>query len=77
MNKHDRAELKKIILGQLSALEPRNGPQQQLRFERLETALKRVDAENFGACFRCEKPIDMEILRTVPERVICSDCLDA
>ena len=76
MNTHERAELKKIILVQLSVLEPSNDPKEQLRFERLETALKRVEAENFGACFRCEKPIAMEILRTTPERVICVDCLN-
>jgi RNA polymerase-binding transcription factor DksA len=76
MNKHERAELKKIILGQLSVLVSRSKQKEQFRFERLETALKRVEAENFGACFRCEKPIAMEILRTAPERIICPDCLD-
>lgn len=76
MNKHERAELKKNILRQLDVLASRGNQGEQLKLERLETALKRVDAENFGSCFKCEKPISMETLRTAPESVICPDCLN-
>jgi len=47
-----------------------------LRLQRLETALKRIDADNFGECFKCEKPIAMSRLRNNPESVICTACLD-
>ena len=51
-------------------------PAERLRLQRLETALNRIDAENFGKCFKCEQPIPMSILRIHPERTICADCLD-
>ena len=50
--------------------------QAKLRLERLEAALKRVDAENFGDCFKCEEPIPMNRLKILPESTICVDCLN-
>ena len=70
MNKHQRAELKKILLAQIDS------PLEELRLARLNTALARVDADNFGECFKCELEIPFNILQKHPERVICDSCLE-
>lgn len=81
MNKYERSEIKEIILAQIDSLLeelPTLGKPAgvTLRLERLTTALKRIDAENFGECFKCEKQIPMSRLRIHPESTICTDCLD-
>ncbi len=80
MNKTERAEIKAIILAQIDALiealsNEGDDPGKMLRLERLETALKRIDCEHFGECFKCGAPIPMSQLRTRPETIICADCL--
>jgi hypothetical protein len=86
MNKYERAEIKGLILARLASLteeRPVKGvakgaaPGAVLGRERLATALRRIDAENFGECFKCEEPISMDRLRLHPESMICGDCLEA
>jgi RNA polymerase-binding transcription factor DksA len=82
MNRYERSEIKALIMAQLDrltkeALAPGESLEEKLRVERLETALRRIDGENFGACFTCEEPISMSILRNNPERIICDACVEA
>ena len=81
MNKHERAEVKKIILKQIDSLTNRlptlgDAPDERLRLERLEAALKRIGAETFGVCFKCEVPMPLRRLRDSPESIICDGCLE-
>ncbi len=90
MNKYERAEIKQIMLTQIDLLIEKRLTEKQLteiephhkaladelRLERLTTALRRIDGDNFGACFKCDKPIGLDRLRIRPESVICTDCLE-
>jgi DnaK suppressor protein len=82
VNKHKCSEIKKIILAQIDLLVEelptlQNAVGEKLRLERLDAALMRIDADNFGVCFKCEKTIPMSRLRILPESTICIDCLEA
>lgn len=70
MNKYQRAEVKKLLLAQIAL------SVDDLRLRRLNAALKRIDADNFGECFKCEQEIEFTVLKTCPERVICDNCLE-
>jgi len=70
MNKHQRAEIKKLLLSQIDS------PMEVLRLSRLNAALARIDADNFGECFKCGQEILFTVLKTCPERVICDNCLE-
>lgn len=80
MNQHLRAKIKAKILTQIESLTteiqfPDNAAQAKLRLERLGTALRRLDADNYGECFKCEKPIQINQLLAFPEAVLCLNCL--
>lgn len=70
MNKHQRADIKKILLAQIDS----SGD--DLRLSRLNTTLKRIDADNLGECFKCDLEIQFAILKTYPEQILCDNCLD-
>ena len=70
MNKHQRAEIKKILLVQIGSCVD------DLRMGRLNATLARIDADNFGECFKCEQEIQFAILKTYPEQSLCDNCLD-
>ena len=81
VNKHQRSEIKKIILADIDLLVEklpilRSASGEMLRLERLKSALMRIDADNFGVCFKCEKTIPMSRLQILPESTICIDCLE-
>lgn len=81
MNKFERAEIKQLILTQIDLLSEKQShlaqtSRDELRLQRLETALRRIDADNFGDCFKCGKPLAMSRLRITPESVICTACLE-
>ena len=81
MNKHQRAEIKKIIMTQIDALGEElpsldKTPGENLRLRRLETAQMRIDADNFGECFKCGRAIQMSSLKNHPENTICDACLE-
>lgn len=42
--------------------------------EKVQAALKRMDAGIYGECERCGKPIDKARLRALPYVVLCIDC---
>lgn len=80
MNKNQRAEIEKIILVQIDALakEPPSlgeSSGDSLRLSRLNSTLMRIDADNFGECFKCEREIPVDTLRKRPEISICDSCL--
>ncbi len=70
MKKSQRVEIKKILLAQIAL----SGD--GLRLGRLNASLGRIDADNFGECFKCEQDIPFAVLKTCPERIICDKCLD-
>lgn len=47
-----------------------------VRLNKLESALKRIEDPEFGACFICEKPIPLARLLAVPETTRCIKCED-
>lgn len=81
MNKHERAEIKKIILEQIDELVDElptlgEAPSEMLRLRRLESTLMRIDADNFGECFKCERALPMDSLKIRPESMLCPTCLE-
>lgn len=44
------------------------------RFNRLEHALRRIDADDFGICTECENPIPIKRLMLMPEATRCVRC---
>lgn len=40
----------------------------------IDDAIRRMDAGTFGACERCEQPIDLERLEAIPYARLCMDC---
>ena len=80
MNKQLRATIKRIILSQIDLLVAELAgslaqPGQRLRLQRLQTTLLRIQADNFGHCFKCEQPLEADLLRKHPETSICNTCL--
>ena len=45
--------------------------------DKVESALKRMDAGTYGECERCGKPIDKARLKALPYAVLCIDCKKA
>lgn len=48
----------------------------QLRLNKLERALKKIDDPEFGICFVCEQPIPLARLMEMPEITRCMKCED-
>ncbi len=44
------------------------------RLQRVEAALRRIAAEEYGSCLRCEEPVGFERLKAQPEAVLCIAC---
>ncbi|MGP1449653.1 MAG: TraR/DksA family transcriptional regulator [Wolinella sp.] len=49
----------------------------EARLKRLEYALSRVDAKEFGICQICDEPIPYKRLSVLPEATICVECASA
>ncbi len=45
--------------------------------EKVEAALKRMNAGTYGECERCGRPIDKARLKALPYAVLCIDCKKA
>ena len=43
-------------------------------FERLNSALRRIDEGTYGICMKCNKPIDKARLEAVPIATMCFEC---
>ncbi|WP_136810269.1 hypothetical protein [Desulfosediminicola flagellatus] len=79
MNKHEKNEIKNVLSSQIDMLTKQTSdidpdPAHLLRLELLCSAMNRIDAENFGECFICDSPIAIDLLRTSPEKKLCSKC---
>lgn len=48
----------------------------QGRQKKLKEALKRIDNDDFGICLECDEPIDWARLKSLPESVVCVECLE-
>lgn len=70
MNKHQRAEIRKILLAWIDS------SVEDIQLVRLNSTLARIDADNFGECFKCGQKIQFTVLKACPERVICDNCLE-
>ena len=44
------------------------------KIAKLESATKRVDSPDYGICIECEKPIEMEKLKLIPDTLYCVQC---
>ena len=44
------------------------------RLIRLENAMSRIEAGNYGICVKCKKEIPIGRLEAVPEALICVNC---
>jgi RNA polymerase-binding transcription factor len=42
--------------------------------DKVESALRRINAGTYGSCERCGRPIDKARLRALPYSVLCIDC---
>ena len=46
------------------------------RLSRLQSALNRIDGENFGICVNCGEPIPVKRLMIIPESLKCVECME-
>ena len=44
------------------------------RLERVEGALQRIAADEYGHCLRCDEPVGFKRLKAQPEAVLCIGC---
>ena len=49
----------------------------ELRLQRVEAALRRITADEYGNCLRCEEPVGLERLKVQPEAPLCIGCQGA
>jgi DnaK suppressor protein len=62
------------LQGQQMALETRRRRQQQVA--RADGALRRIDAGEYGNCFKCGQPIDLRRLTVDPTQTRCTQCVE-
>lgn len=46
----------------------------ELKLQRLQWMLDKIDAPDFGICLKCKKPIPIERIMVKPESLICVNC---
>ncbi|MBT3586002.1 MAG: hypothetical protein HN509_13935 [Halobacteriovoraceae bacterium] len=49
--------------------------QAELRLEKLHHAQNNIDSEEFGECQECGEEIGLKRLKTVPEAIVCMECI--
>ena len=77
-------ELDQASVGRLSRIDALQGQQMALetsrrrqhQVARVEGALRRMDAGEYGTCFKCGKPIDLRRLAADPTQTRCTECVD-
>lgn len=47
------------------------------RLQRVQAALQRLEADEYGACLRCDEPVGIKRLTAQPEAVLCIACQSA
>ena len=60
-------------LQQQSMAKANRGAAEQ-RLQRVEAALRRVAANEYGNCLRCEEPVGFKRLKAQPDAVLCIAC---
>jgi DnaK suppressor protein len=61
---------------QAQAMSLASGRRRELMLQRIEVALRRVDAEDYGYCQSCEEPIAEKRLEFDPTTLFCVNCAE-
>jgi DnaK suppressor protein len=75
-------ELDQQVVGRLSRMDAMQGQAMALATEerreqeraRIEAALRRIDADDFGYCVKCDEEIDVRRLELDPSTPLCLAC---
>jgi len=75
-------ELDQTCVGRLSrmdamqaqAMSVESKRRREIKEKRIESALQRVDTDDFGYCVRCEEEIDPKRLEFDPSALLCIEC---
>lgn len=67
LNKHDMA--------QEQLLNAKIIKESELRLNKLQATLLRIDKDDYGICQECEEDITLERLKLLPESLYCVSCL--
>ena len=59
---------------QAQAMSVESKRRREIKAKRIESALKRIDTEDFGYCVRCEEEIDPKRLEFDPSALLCIEC---
>lgn len=59
---------------QAQAMSVESKRRRQIKLQRIKTALKRIDDEEYGLCLKCEEEIDPKRLEFDPSAVLCIEC---
>jgi DnaK suppressor protein len=62
---------------QQQAMASESNRRRTLELNRIDAALKRITAEEFGDCGRCGEPIAIGRLEADPTATLCLDCAEA
>ena len=59
---------------QAQAMSVESKRRREIKAKRIESALQRIDKDEFGYCLRCEEEIDPKRLEFDPSALLCIEC---
>ena len=59
---------------QAQAMSVESKRRREIKMKRIESALQRIDKDEFGYCMRCEEDIDPKRLEFDPSALLCIEC---
>ena len=59
---------------QVQAMSVESKRRREIKLKRIESALQRIDKDEFGFCIRCEEDIDPKRLEFDPSTLLCIEC---
>ena len=59
---------------QMQGMSKMNRGQLSVRLQQIDAALRSFDAERYGRCNRCKRPIELARLEALPEAPLCMPC---
>lgn len=59
---------------QAQAMSIESGRRRNIKMQRIDAALKRIDKDEFGLCIKCEEEINPRRLEVDPAAPLCIDC---
>ena len=59
---------------QAQAMAKESNRRRQLALQRIDSALKRIEAGDYGDCVVCDEPISVSRLEADPAALLCIDC---